>query len=198
MSTTVKAKGDFAQVDAGTHTAYCYAVIDIGHQESMYQGKRNVKPQVILCFEFPSERVNIDGEDKPMIMSTFYTASLSTKANLRGDLEAWRGRAFTPQELDGFELKNVIGKPVTVSVFHNESGKARIKGLSAAMKGVQLPAMYNKPLWFDLDVHGVNSPEYRAVPEWIQEFIQKRVDADSENPAPAGVEAQFDDEAIPF
>lgn len=195
MSTTVKAKSDFKQVPAGTHPAYCYAVIDIGHQESNYQGRRNVKPQVILAFEFPFETVVIDGEGKPMIMNTFYTASISTKATLRSDLEAWRGKAFTPDEMSGFQLKAVIGKPCTISVYHNEDGKARVKGVSAAMKGINMPAMFNKPLWFDLDEHGVGSPEYQQVPEWIREFIGKRVDVDTENPAPAT--ADFDDD-IPF
>lgn len=195
MSTTVKAKGDFKQIPAGTHPAYCYAVIDIGNQESTYQGRYSVKPQVILCFEFPHETVDIDGELKPMVMSCFYTASISTKSRLREDLEAWRGKTFTAQELNGFELKNVIGKPCTISVFHNEDGKARVKNVAAAMKGVSMPAMYNPPLWFDLDEHGAGSPEYQDVPEWIQKFIEKRVAAESH--ATPFAEAIIDDD-IPF
>lgn len=194
MSTTVSAKSDFKQVPAGTHPAYCYAVIDIGHQSSPF----GVKPQVILCFEFPTETVDIDGEKKPMIMSSFYTASISAKANLRADLEAWRGRSFTPEELKGFELKNVIGKPCTVSVFHNEDGKARIKSVGASMKGIQVAEMYNKPLWFDLDAHGTSSQEYEQVPDWIKDIIKKRVDPDTENPEPApAIAGDFDDD-IPF
>lgn len=197
MSTKAKANGtDFEQVPAGTHPAYCYAVIDIGHQAGEYKGQKNVKPQVILSFEFPTERITIEGEDKPMIMSSFYTLSLSKKANLKNDLESWRGRPFTPEELEGFDLKNVVGKPCTVAVYHNENGKARVKNVNAAMKGIQIPAMYNKPLWFDIDEHGTNSPQYQAVPEWIQEFIKKRVEPGVEMAEAAG--ADFDDDSIPF
>lgn len=197
MSTRAKASGsDFQQIPAGTYPAYCFAVIDIGHQEGSYKGMPTVKPQVILSFEFPTERIIIDGEDKPMMMSTFYTLSLSKKANLKSDLEAWRGRPFTQAELDGFDLKTVIGHACTVSVYHNENGKARVKNVNAAMKGIPMPPMYNKPLWFDIDEHGCNGPEFSAVPEWIQEFINKRVEPEG---AMSGErEPEFHDSPIPF
>lgn len=196
MSTTVKAKGDFKQVPAGTHPAYCYAVIDIGRQESHY----GVKSQLILSFEFPHELVEYEGEQRPMVMSAFYTASISKKARLREDLEAWRGKPFTTAELDGFELKNVIGKPCTISVTHNEEGKARVNGVSAIMKGINMPAMFHRPLWFDVDEHGEGSPQFAEVPEWIQQIIKKRVVDFHKGPAGMGAtpgDPAFDDD-IPF
>lgn len=198
MSTMVKAKGDFAQVPAGTHPAWCYGVIDIGHQESVYQGKANTRQQVILLFEIPGETVIINGDKAPMIMSAFYTASISKKARLREDLESWRGKAFTAEEMNGFDLKNVVGKSCTLSVFHNENEKARIKGIGAAMKGVTIPSMHNDPLWFDIDVHGIHSEEYERVPDWIKEIIGRRVDPDTESPVPLGVVEEFVDDDIPF
>lgn len=197
MSTTVKAKGDFKQVPAGTHPAYCYAVIDLGLQENNYQGQRTVQPQVILSFEFPNEPMEFDDENKPMIMSAFYTASISKKAKLRTALEAWRGKQFTEAELDGFALKNVIAKPCTLTVIHNENGKARITGIGAAMRGISMPAMYNKPLWFDIDEHGLSGPEYNAVPDWIKEIIGRRVMEGHEESAPVFDGPDFD-ESIPF
>ena len=196
MSLTVKAKGDFEQVPAGTHPAYCYAVVDIGLQSSPY----GTKPQVIMCFELPNEKVEIDGEQKPMVMSCFYTASLSKRANLRKDLEGWRGRSFTAEELEGFHLKAVLGKPCTLNVFHNEDGKARISGISAAMKGVELPPIFNQPFIFDLEVDSVNGENWQKVPEWIQEFIKKREQesvGDLANEPPPVVDPDFDEE-IPF
>lgn len=132
MSTTVKAKsGDFKQVPVGIYPAICWAVIDIGHQDGPY----GVKPQVVLCFEFPTETVTVDGVEKPMMMSEFYSATIGKKARLRGDLEGWRGRSFSAQELQGFELKNVLGKPCTITTFENENGRTRIKAIGPAMRG---------------------------------------------------------------
>ena len=83
MSTTVKAKGDFKQVPAGTHPAYCYAVIDIGRQESHY----GVKSQLILSFEFPHELVEYEGEQRPMVMSALHQV---TPENRQGQALALR------------------------------------------------------------------------------------------------------------
>lgn len=199
MSTVAKAKhDDFKQVPAGTHPAWCFAVIDIGHQENTWQGDTKIAEQVILAFEIPTETVIIDGVERPMIMYSFYTLSLGKKANLRRDLEGWRGKVFTTEELNGFDLRNIIGKPCTLTVFHNENGKARIKGIGSQMKGIQMPTMHNSPLWFDLDAHGEGSEEYRQVPEWIREIIGKRVEPDTENQTPRGEVIDFDDDDIPF
>jgi hypothetical protein len=56
---------------------------------------------------------------KPFSCSKKYTASLNEKATLRHDLESWRGRAFTQEELKGFDLEKVIGVNAQVMVMHN-------------------------------------------------------------------------------
>ena len=193
MSTTVKAKtGDFKQVPAGIFPAICWAVIDIGHQDGPY----GVKPQLVLCFEFPTETVIVDGQEKPMIMTEFYSATIGKKARLRSDLEGWRGRSFSEQELQGFELKNVLGKACTITTFENENGRTRIKAIGPAMKGQEY-RQHNPSLWFDLDVHGVRSADFDKVPEWIREIIGKRVDA-SEPPRAQDDDPGFPDDDVPF
>lgn len=167
-------------------------MIDIGWQDGPY----GLKQQVVLCFEFPTETVNVDGRERPMIMSEFYSTTISKKARLRRDLESWRGRTFNAQELDGFELKNVIGKQCTITTFENENGRTRISAISPAMKGVE-HKLHNEPIFFDLDLHGVNSSEFHKVPEWLRDIIGKRAHPpESENPAPSGT-PDFDDD-IPF
>jgi len=176
MSLIAKKRGDdFQQVPAGTHPAICNAVIDLGLQDGPY----GTKPQVLLRFEFPTELIE-SGEYKgePMVMSAFYTNSLSDKANLRRDLEGWRGKTFTETELEGFDLKNVLGKPCTIGVYHNENGKARIQSISAAMKGMD-HELHNDLMWFSLDHHDENSKEFAALPEWVQDIVKKRVEEDT-------------------
>ena len=195
MSLTVKEKGgDFAQVPAGTHTAINNGVIDLGHQD----GPFGIKPQIFLSFELPEETIEIEGEQKPMIIGSFYTASLSEKANLRRDLESWRGKAFTAEELDGFNIKAILGKPCTLSVYHNENGKARIRGISPLMKGAQAGEAENPLVWFDLDHHDEHCQEFSQVPEWLQGIIKQRGNPESENPAPPEAPAGDFDDQIPF
>lgn len=199
MSTTVKEKaGEFQQVSVGIFPAICYSVIDIGAQD----GPFGIKEQLVISFEFPTEQIMIDGKNQPMIMSAFYGATLGKKARLKSDLEGWRGRSFTADELNGFELKNVIGKACTITTFSNEDGKTRIKAIGPAMKG-QDHKQHNESVWFDLDVHGVNSPDFQRVPEWLRKMIDSRIitkiepqQFDERNPPPID---DFDDlDSVPF
>ena len=41
-------------------------------------------------------------------ISATYTLSLGERSNLRKMLESWRSRAFTPEELQGFDLEKVF------------------------------------------------------------------------------------------
>jgi hypothetical protein len=53
---------------------------------------------------------------------------LSEKSRLRPTLEAWRGRKFTKEELDGFDLEKLIAAPCQIQIVHNISDEGRIYG----------------------------------------------------------------------
>lgn len=139
--------GDFENPEPGSYAATCYKIIDIGTQTSEYQGKANSRRQVILGWEL--DEAMSDG--RPFVMSKFYTASLSEKANLRHDLAAWRGRDFTPEELGGFSPRNILGKPCLVTLTKNDKGKVRVSGVAKLPKGMSAPPLQNETLFFHLD-----------------------------------------------
>lgn len=183
--------GDFELVPQGTHLAVCYMVADIGLQESSW----GIKHKVVLGFEIPGEMMVIDGEHKPMIINNMYTASLSKKANLRQDLEGWRGQAFTDEELAGFDLKNVLGKSCMITVVHNVNGDrtwANITSISALPKGVE-PSEATRLLFYSED----ETNQFNDLPKWVQEKIKNQVK--QEQPAQEKTEQKpaFDDD-IPF
>src|SRR4030095_6955357 len=143
---------DFEQPPIGAHVARCIKVIDIGTQKGEYQGTPNYKRQVIIAWELPTELITTgDWAGKPFTVSKFYTASLSEKANLRKDLAGWRGRDFTPEELLGFDSKNILGKPCMLSVIHNDKKKARVSGVMQVPKGLAVPDQVNETLFFSLE-----------------------------------------------
>ena len=80
----------------------------------------------------------LDG--KPFLIKRDYRASLHEKAGLRKDLEAWRGRPFTPTELLGFDLENVVGVPCTLNVIQKAGSKggifSNIAGIMPLAKGM--------------------------------------------------------------
>jgi hypothetical protein len=131
--------GDFTPAPAGTHRAVCVALIDLGTQHGEYQGQPNARNQVIIRWELSDELMS-DGQ--PFVVSGFYTNSLSEKSKLRPLLESWRGRPFTAEELEGFDLQAILGKPCLLSVIHKE-GKARVSSAAALTKGMDKPVAKN-------------------------------------------------------
>ncbi len=192
---------DFEQAPIGTHVARCVKLIDIGTQKGEYQGKATARRQCIVGWELPTELMQ-DGENsgKPFVVSRFYTASLGEKANLRKDLENWRGRQFTEQELQGFDSKNILGKPCMLSVIHNEKGKARVSGVMAVPKGMAVPDQINATVYFSLDEF--DQKAFDALSEGYKKLIQaspeyQQIKAGGSEVKPKG---HFDDmeDDIPF
>lgn len=110
---------DFIPAPAGTHSAVCCDVVDLGVLEVSFGGETKKQHKVNLVWQI--EEVMQD--NRPYLVRKRYTLSLHEKAALRKDLEAWRGRPFTSEELQGFDLEVLIGKPCMLSVIHNP-GKA--------------------------------------------------------------------------
>lgn len=201
MSLIAKDKGgaDFKPVPAGTHVAICTLVADMGVQPNK---QFKPKPQVYIRWELPNEVVSWkDAEGKehvgPMTIGQRYTVSLSEKANLRNDLESWRGRMFTDEELKGFDIRNILGKACMLGVTHNVTPKKTYANISAVMglpKGTPVPQPSVKPLAYDIDTH--DRDVYAQLPQWLQEAISGRVKSDTSATVTSGGE-DFDDE-IPF
>ena len=201
MKWTDTGGGDFEQAPIGTHIARCIKIIDIGTQRGEYQGKVNIQRKCIVGWELPNELMQ-EGEfaGKPFTVSRFYTASLGEKANLRKDLENWRGKAFTDEELGGFHSKNILGKPCMISIIHNDKGKAKVAGIMAVAKGMTVPPQVNENVYFSLDefdpaVFEKLSEGYKklikASPEWASmQHVQPG--------APRGGSAADMEDDIPF
>ena len=148
---SAKSGGSFEPVSEGVHIANCISIIDLGDQYSEKYDKTQRK--VLLTWEVTDETIEIDGEEKPRVISNEYTLSLSEKANLRTHLEAWRGKNFTQEELDGFDLQNVLGKPCQLSIVHNERNGnvyANIKSIMSIPKGMPTPPVVSELTYFQL------------------------------------------------
>lgn len=161
----------FKPAPAGSHVARAIAVVDIGTHHDEYQGKPNVRNQVIVRWELPNELEEFDGVKKPLIVSKFYTNSLSPMANLRHDLEAWRAKAFTALELVKFDLMSILGKACTISIVHTESGKAKVVSVSALPKGTVCPKQFNPAVSFWIEEW--NEEVFRELPKGFQTLISE-------------------------
>lgn len=206
MPIIAKDKGgaDFKKIPPGAHFAICNMVVDCGMQPGF-----NGKPQhkVYLRWEVPDERVEYtkDGveHEGPCTIGRFYTVSLSQKATLRRDLENWRGRVFTDEELKGFDILNILGKCCQLMVTHAQAdGKtyANVTGIMGISKDQRERAKNVKPenelLSFSLD--SPDKTAFEKLPPWLREKIEQRMTDDAEPPVQAAASGEDFDDDIPF
>lgn len=157
--------GTFELAPEGTHVARCYQVIDLGEQQTTFGLKR----KVLINFELPNELM---ADGRPFSVGNRYTPSLNEKAILRQHLESWRGKAFTPDELEGFDVFKVLGHAAMVSIVHSTAGEktyANIKSVSALPKGFVCPPMINEAIAFNTE--DFNRSELERLPEWMHKII---------------------------
>ena len=155
-------EGSFTPVPPGMHLARCYRIVDLGTQKSEWQGEVKHLHKVMLQFEVHGEDENgkplVTNKGEPMTISKNYTLSLGEKAALRKDLQTWRGKDFTPDELRGFELKNILGHWAMLSVAKSAGSNGKeytnimtVNPVMAAVKKAGLPEAVNKAGLFYID-----------------------------------------------
>ena len=158
-------------VPAGTHVARCYQMIHIGTIEWEYQGEKKFTNKIRLSFELPNELRDYGA----MSISQEYTMSLHEKSNLRRDLQAWMGRELYPGELKEFDITEMIGHPVLLSIIHKTSNAghefAAISSFSSMMEGVECPPQLNESFIFNYH-DNFNLDWLNNQPEWLQEQIK--------------------------
>ncbi len=221
LTITATDSTEFELPPSGATAARCCAVIDLGTQESTYQGETKTQAKILLTFELAELR----SDGTPHRVSRRMTASLHKKAQLRAFLEQWRGRAFTDEELRAFNVGKLLKAPCLLNLVHIErAGKqyANILSVSPVPKGMTAPELVDAPVLFDLSAPdwqvfaGLSSrmqetigasPEYRAAnpPKSVTvaapaapNASPPTVSAPAQTYAPAGAGfAGFDDD-IPF
>ena len=155
----------------GTYVGICNMLVDLGLQYNEQYNRSSRK--VLIGWELPEETCEIGGETVTRTISQRYTASLNEKSGLRRDLISWRGRDFTADELNAFNLRNILAAPCMLQIIHKEyNGKtyANIAGIMSMPKGMPRPALSAEPTIYDIDEDDPSKVE--TLPEWIKEVIK--------------------------
>ena len=169
---------DFPMPSSGPHAARCYQVVDLGIKDKggQYPGKAH---KIRLAFEI--DELMEDG--RPFSISETLTMSLNEKAKLYQRLVSWRGRAFTDEELEAFDLKKLINAPCLINVIINESGGkhyANINSITPLPKSMKAEALLNEPLVWEC------GDSRSKLPEWLDSYI-------GEDPTPRDTSDSYGD-----
>ncbi len=193
----------FTPVPAGSHIGRAIHCISLGTQPAQAQFLPTFK--VLIGWEIPDEMIiNAEKVEMPMIISKEYSLSLGKKSNLRRDLEGWRGREFTGEELKGFQVENILDKTCLLNVIHKTSASgnvyAVISGISPLPKGVSCKPRVHDMVHFEIE-DGKSCPAWLKIPQ----FIQKKIEQCEEWIHPAAAQSEpeqahgtVSDDDVPF
>lgn len=217
MSFYVEDKGgNFERCPPGMHLARCYRIIDLGTQKSEYMGQTKYLHKVMLGWEIhgtdDAGQPLLMKDQRPFAIFKNYTLSWSEKANLRLDLQSWRGRPFSQEEMQKFDLKNVLGAFCMLNIIERP-GKAdgkmytNVDGVTpvpSIIKQNGLPQGVNKTELFNLTDPDMTMFEtfsdnlkakIKSSPEWQK--LERQMSGGSA-PAAAPAAAADEDDDIPF
>lgn len=214
MSFIVEDKGgNFERCPAGMHLGRCYRIVDLGTQKSEYMGQVKYLHKIMVGWEIhgtdDSGKTIQMKDGRPFAIFKNYTLSWSEKANLRLDLQSWRGKSFTQEEMRKFDLKNVLGAWCMLNVIEragqNGNTYANVDGITpvpSIIKQNGLPAPVN-----DNEMFNLQKPDM-AIFEKFSDHLKAKITASPEwerlkdsSPSVAKAAAKIaddQDEDIPF
>jgi len=156
---------------AGTHTAICYQIIELGTQQSEWQGQVKRNFRIRFTWELLDELMD---NGKPFAVSKEYNLSSFNKSTFMKDMKSWLG--FEPTV--GFDTSTLIGKACNVTVIHEPSKDgqntyANVSTISPLKKNEVAPKSFNPPLVFELTPEKFSVSVLESLPDFLQEKIRK-------------------------
>jgi hypothetical protein len=162
---------------SGTFAARCYSMVHIGTITENILGDNKTLNKVRITWELPSE-MRVFDEDKgeqPMVISKEYTLSMHEKANLRKDLESWRGKGFTDDQAKNFDITKLLGVPCMLSIIHKTSKAgseyATISSVTTLPKGMECPDQINETFEFNYE-DKFDEKIVESFPDFIKDKIK--------------------------
>ena len=173
MALIAKEGSSFEPAPEGVFPARCIWVVDLGTQVSDGIYGHSEKHQMYINWELVDESTS---SGQPLTIGAFFTVSLNPKGNLRATLESWRGRAFSAEELKGFDVSKLINAPCLISVKHQPKAdgsgiRAQVSGVMAPMKGQKIGEARDNRYLVDLDATDAKT-QVEALPDWLKQKIQ--------------------------
>ena len=160
------------KLEGGVYTAISSAIVDLGLQKNEKFDKTQRK--FMMIWTILNETIEVNGEQLPRQLSKEYSFSLHEKSTLRKDLQAWRGKAFTEDELRGFNILNVLNVPCQLQVLLEEKNGRQYNNIASIMalpKGSEVEGLDNT-YYFDIETMD-SWTNWKKIPQWIRERIKK-------------------------
>jgi len=182
-------EGSFEPAPAGNHLAVCYRLVDLGTQESPMYG---AKHQIVIGWEL-TDCLMDDG--RPFTAQKWFTFSMHEKSNLRKDLESWRGRSFTEEEFETFDLKNILGTSCLLTVLHKDDN-ARVATVGALPKSMKKGKQVNETEFFSFQEP--DEAAWAELPDWLKDKIALSPEYKALTEDPEAKDAEQEKKTLPL
>lgn len=167
-------------IPAGQHMARIVQVIDLGLQNQRpYQGQEKPpKYEMYITFEFPDERIEVNGESRPMWKSR----TIGLSSDDRSVCYKWY-KQLDPAGKHKGDWSKLIDTPCAALIVH-DAGKGQNEGktfdkvaeVMPLMKGMSVPPLENDPVVFDLTSPNVDV--FNEFPDWLKNKIKENLEFD--------------------
>jgi hypothetical protein len=172
MPITLPEEQFYELTPAGSHTAVCFRVADLGTQAGMY----GPKPQILISFELPDEQM---ADGRPFTISRRYTLSSNRKSALRADIEGWLGRVLTASDFGRFDLSQLLGTTCLIGIKHEtrEDGRTFANVASVMKRSKAVPERVvpciNEAIALSLADRPFRQHEFEQLPQWVRDAIAR-------------------------
>lgn len=165
---------EIEKLEDGVYNAHCVGIVDLGEQFSDKYQKGVHKIRIVWQIVGETYK-NAEGVEVPRAYGKEYNLSLNEKSTLRKDLQSWRNKPFTDDELKGFDLSNILGKPCQIQLLTKpEKNYQDVVSVMACPKGTVLQAP-EAVYTFDLTDEGTY-PNFLGFSNFIQDKIKSATD----------------------
>lgn len=169
---------EIPKLEGGVYTSISSAMVDLGLQKS--EKFKTTQRKFMLIWTIQGEEVEINGEKQARQISKEYSFSLNEKSTLRKDLQAWRGKTFSEEELKGFNILTILNKACQLQIILEEKNNKKynnIAGIMSLPKGSTIEELENT-YYFDME-NFETWGNFQKIPNWIQEKIKKAENLES-------------------
>lgn len=159
----------------GSHVARIINISHLGTLEKEIQGKKKMQDTVRVTFELCDEKQSFhEGEEpKPFVISKESTLSMFSLSFLRKLAEAVTQNSIPDEVAGSFDVTELLGGECLLNVKHtklpNGDTISRVADVTPLPKGMEAPAVYNTPKFFD--VNTATKEEVDGLPEFLRKKI---------------------------
>lgn len=153
----------YEQLEEGLHPAVSILIAGVGTQRTPFKNEDGT--------DKVQKKMIIQWETKDGLIAKEYTVSLNEKANLRKDLESWRGKKFSPTELEGFDMTNLLGVQCTLQIMYNDNGYAKVNTVLPKTQELKKTKGTNI---YDITDHDQES--FELLPNWVKQKIEQSIE----------------------